>query len=71
MNSCGQGIEETLGGISGEVDGYVRSGGDRSGDFDVESDLTVGVRVGGAAGEVGGVGGAIDSHGGDSRLGYA
>ena len=53
VNSRGQRIEETLGAIGGEVDGYIRSGGDGAGDFDVECDLTVGVRVAGVLGRLG------------------
>ena len=54
MNSRGESIEETLGGIGGKVDGYIRSWSDGAGNFDIECNLTVGIRI------VGRISGAID-----------
>ena len=60
MDGGGDGVDEALVGVGGEVDDDVGAGRDGGGDFDVEHDFAVGaVGVGGA------VFASVDGDGGD------
>ena len=49
MDGGGDGVDESLVGVGGEVDDDLRAGRDGGGDFDIEHDFSVGaVSVGGS-----------------------